>query len=182
MSEGRRLPPEQMAQAFHEAYEELAPQFGYKTREASAVPWADVPESNKRLMIATCERVARALLAQPEPAAREAVLVGALKRVRHSLSPNELAVEVIKSEDPQHSHFTAGALMTRNLTYEVIIAIDDALADTSPAAAALLAQGERLREIQEWQEEWDGVGAVDWPALSAILARAALPPGEETGG
>ena len=50
------------------------------------------------------------------------------------------------------------------------------LANTSPSA--LLAQGERLREIQEWQEEWDGVGAVDWPALSAILARAALAPGE----
>ncbi len=56
------LEPERLAQAFHEAYEELAPQFGYKTREASAVPWADVPENNKRLMIATCERVARAAI------------------------------------------------------------------------------------------------------------------------
>ncbi|KKK57897.1 hypothetical protein LCGC14_3049870 [marine sediment metagenome] len=29
-----------------------------------------------------------------------------------------------------------------------------------------------------WQEEWDGVGNVDWAALSAIFARAALAPGE----
>lgn len=41
------------AQRFHEAYERLAPEFGYRTREASAVPWADVPEQNKRLMEAT---------------------------------------------------------------------------------------------------------------------------------
>jgi hypothetical protein len=43
---------ERIARAFHEAYERLAPDFGYTTREASAKPWADVPEQNKRLMIA----------------------------------------------------------------------------------------------------------------------------------
>jgi hypothetical protein len=42
---------EKIAQAFHEQYERLAPAFGYKTREASAVPWADVPDDNKHLMI-----------------------------------------------------------------------------------------------------------------------------------
>lgn len=46
---------EQVAQAFHEAYERLAPDFGYKTREASAKPWADVPEQNKSLMIAVVQ-------------------------------------------------------------------------------------------------------------------------------
>ena len=72
-SERRReaLEPEHLAQAFHEAYEELAPQFGYKTREASAVPWADVPENNKALMIATCERVARAAIDISPEEARE---------------------------------------------------------------------------------------------------------------
>jgi hypothetical protein len=49
---------EQIAQAFHEAYERLAPDFGYKTREASAKPWAEVPEQNKALMAA----VVRSLL------------------------------------------------------------------------------------------------------------------------
>lgn len=44
---------ETMTRAFHEAYERLAPDFGYKTREASAVPWDDVPEQNKALMRAT---------------------------------------------------------------------------------------------------------------------------------
>ncbi len=44
---------EAVAQAFHETYERLAPDFGYKTREQSAVPWSEVPDDNKRLMIAT---------------------------------------------------------------------------------------------------------------------------------
>ena len=48
---------EQLAQLFHETYEELAPDFGYKTREASRRPWKDVPEKNKKLMIAVAERI-----------------------------------------------------------------------------------------------------------------------------
>lgn len=39
-----------IARAFHEAYETLAPNFGYETRKASAVPWEDVPSNNKELM------------------------------------------------------------------------------------------------------------------------------------
>jgi hypothetical protein len=45
---------EQLARRFHVTYERLAPSYGYKTREASAVPWSDVPDANKRLMIAVC--------------------------------------------------------------------------------------------------------------------------------
>ena len=45
---------EELAKKFHETYERLAPDFGYKTRDASAVPWEDVPEANKNLMIAVC--------------------------------------------------------------------------------------------------------------------------------
>lgn len=51
---------ERIARAFHEAYERLAPAHGYSTREASAVPWDEVPEQNRELMVATVE----ALLAQ----------------------------------------------------------------------------------------------------------------------
>lgn len=41
---------DRIARAFHEHYEDLAPLFDYETREASAVPWEDVPEANKGLM------------------------------------------------------------------------------------------------------------------------------------
>ncbi len=44
--------PEDIARAFHEVYERLAPDFGYKTREESAKPWEEVPEQNKALMTA----------------------------------------------------------------------------------------------------------------------------------
>ena len=47
----RQSDAEYVAQAFHETYEELAPLHGYKTREASAVPWDEVPEQNKALMV-----------------------------------------------------------------------------------------------------------------------------------
>lgn len=49
--------PEALAQRFHETYERLAPGFGYETREASAVPWDDVPEANKALMVAVCAEI-----------------------------------------------------------------------------------------------------------------------------
>lgn len=58
---------EAVAQRFHEAYERLAPSFGYKTREASAVPWADVPEQNKKLMIAVAAEVLAGIREGPTP-------------------------------------------------------------------------------------------------------------------
>ena len=48
---------EKLAQQFHETYERLAPAFGYKTREASAKPWSEVPDQNKKLMVAVCAEI-----------------------------------------------------------------------------------------------------------------------------
>lgn len=48
---------ELIAKAFHEAYEELAPDHGYETREASRKPWTDVPEQNRGLMVAVVARL-----------------------------------------------------------------------------------------------------------------------------
>ena len=61
------LRDEDVARLFHDAYERLAPSFGYETRKASAVPWSDVPEPNRLLMVAVASEV-RAALAQPAPA------------------------------------------------------------------------------------------------------------------
>lgn len=49
--------PESVAKLFHETYERLAPFFDYETRERTRVPWEQVPEQNKRLMIATAADV-----------------------------------------------------------------------------------------------------------------------------
>jgi len=48
---------EELAECFHEAYEKLAPKFNYKTREASAVYWREIPENNRKLMEATCREI-----------------------------------------------------------------------------------------------------------------------------
>jgi hypothetical protein len=56
---------EMLARRFHEAYERLAPQFNYVTRQATAVPWEEVPEENKRLMIAVCEEILATLRSGP---------------------------------------------------------------------------------------------------------------------
>lgn len=48
---------EQLAMLFHSTYERLAPDYGYKTRDASAKPWLDVPDDNRRLMIAVASEV-----------------------------------------------------------------------------------------------------------------------------
>jgi hypothetical protein len=53
------LKAESLAQKFHETYERLAPQFSYQTRKASAVPWENVPENNKKLMIAVAKEILR---------------------------------------------------------------------------------------------------------------------------
>lgn len=48
---------EALARKFHDNYESFAYEFGYETRAESAVPWDDVPEANRRLMIATAGAV-----------------------------------------------------------------------------------------------------------------------------
>lgn len=57
--------PDSIAQAFHEAYERLAPDHGYETRKASAVPWNQVPEQNKSLMIAVVGALIETGVIQP---------------------------------------------------------------------------------------------------------------------
>ena len=59
---------EQLAQLFHDHYERLAPEFGYSTRKTSAVPWSEVPEPNKSLMIAVAKNVLRELGIEEDPA------------------------------------------------------------------------------------------------------------------
>ena len=58
---------ESVAKLFHEAYERLAPAFGYETRRATRVPWEEVPERNRRLMIASTAEVLAYLFPPPDP-------------------------------------------------------------------------------------------------------------------
>lgn len=68
--------PDSLAQLFHETYERLAPEYSYKTREASAVPWVDVPDNNKRLMVAVAGEVLAALDEPAEPTFDQVIHAG----------------------------------------------------------------------------------------------------------
>lgn len=108
-----------------------------------------------------------AFLSDPIPAAREAALAEALKECQ------QLAIDRIRTVDEavKKDVYAADALMgIATLSHR-------ALSDTSPAAAALLAQGERLRVIQSAYENFE---CRRWDAMTAIQAvGAALAPGEE---
>lgn len=41
---------DRLARRFHEVYEEAAPGFGWETQPRSRVPWAELPDENRRLM------------------------------------------------------------------------------------------------------------------------------------
>ena len=58
---------ERLAQLWHDEYERRAPEFGYTTRKSSAVPWSEVPEPNKSLMIAVAKAVIRQWLGEEAP-------------------------------------------------------------------------------------------------------------------
>jgi hypothetical protein len=59
---------EEIAREFHDAYERLAPDFNYETREESAKPWEEVPESNQGLMVAVVkELMDREIIMTPPP-------------------------------------------------------------------------------------------------------------------
>ena len=47
---------EELAEWFHDNYEEVSLEQGWKTQTDCQVPFADLPESNKRTMIEVCQR------------------------------------------------------------------------------------------------------------------------------
>lgn len=49
--------PVALARRFHELYEEITPSCGYETRSESAVPWDEVPQANRFLMIAVAAAI-----------------------------------------------------------------------------------------------------------------------------
>ncbi len=53
---------ERIARWFHAAYETHAPSHGYETRTETAVPWDDLPDNNRSLMLATVREVVDLIL------------------------------------------------------------------------------------------------------------------------
>lgn len=62
---------EELAKTFHKHYELLAPGKGYETRKATAVPWWELPQANRELMIGTAQKVIGELIEPIEKERRE---------------------------------------------------------------------------------------------------------------
>ena len=54
----------ELAEQFHDAYERLAPEYGYETRPETAVAWDYLPDNNRSLMLAVVTEVVGPLLSQ----------------------------------------------------------------------------------------------------------------------
>lgn len=100
------MKPEELARLFHEVYERLAPEYSYETRERTAKPWEEIPDddSNKRLMIATCEVILKALTANPPPGLAKTLSDGGRTQVAFALillkdfkSEGKMDVDTIKN-------------------------------------------------------------------------------------
>jgi hypothetical protein len=73
--------------------ERLAPEYGYRTREASAKPWSEVPEQNRALMTATCVDVLAAI--------RPHVAAEALREAASWAEPSPPEVSWFGDDGPQ---------------------------------------------------------------------------------
>lgn len=96
---------QELAERFHEAYERLAPDFGYTTRPETRT--LDLQSANGRLMTAMCQDILAAQAAIPPategaPTEREQTLAGLLKRCARCLPPEhatrKLATEYLKAQ------------------------------------------------------------------------------------
>jgi hypothetical protein len=120
-----------LARAFHEAYERLAPSFGYETRRESAAPWESVPDQNRALMTAVCAEVMAPLLASREAAARAGAVEDAARECeRDAMGWTEeyRATEIEAAKDAIPGHPGLGAELARCECRSVRSALLDAAA------------------------------------------------------
>jgi hypothetical protein len=144
---GARWTPEKLAERFHELYEHLAPKFGYETRKASAKPWAEVPENNRKLMTTVCEHILKELDAALASGSSEAVALPLLERQVYEIWM------VTAAEEPPHQSDEFWGKFTERL---------NRVAQPKPEAVA---QAEFLRGLevasQHMAGDYNG-GDYDW--------------------
>jgi len=129
---------ERLAALFHATYEALAPSRSYATRPASAVPWTEVPEPNRSLMIAVAGRV---LVEWPTIAASPDVDAGGTGLDVYE-SAARVAVEVFYPKATKHQ---AEYIRQRAASPAFRAAIDAARA---PLLAQLGEAGESMYDYQ----------------------------------
>ena len=56
----------ELAETFHRVYEKLAPKYGYKTRKKTRKHWDDLPDNNKKLMVAVAQVILNKYFKKPK--------------------------------------------------------------------------------------------------------------------
>ena len=88
-----------VAKLFHEIYERLAPAFGWRTKKGCNVAFELLPQRNRALMIATCQKVLKAIQVSGAAAKRPVqhgqpeIIIGCYRFVKHSSIPDILWME-----------------------------------------------------------------------------------------
>jgi len=91
---------EQLARAFHDAYEHLAPQFGYETRQDTK--HFDPASANGKLMMAVCDKVFQPCIDAAVAAEREACAEVAYKeRANAQKEITELMNDGLRSQSAE---------------------------------------------------------------------------------
>jgi hypothetical protein len=186
---------ETLAKRFHELYEYLAPSFGYKTREASAKPWSEVPENNRKLMTTVCEHILKeidAMAAQradaPVPASvtdaglnpqavRRAGELGVSEGITTSIPETGVPDAPVQAGTRDANQITFELFRRKavpvNVAHEIVLKIVEyTLRSAGPAAS----DGAGLRTLmQKWRtyganaDKEPGIDGIDYRACAADL-------------
>lgn len=108
---------EEIARKFHKYYERLAPRFGWATQSESAVPWDDLPDRNRLLMLAVVARIL------PPLTDDIATLLADNDRLR---TENEQLTELVDAMAQQVGYVTARNALPAHLHAVYYAAIDEA--------------------------------------------------------
>ena len=124
------LRAKEIARAFHEAYERLAPEFGYETRVESAVPWEQVPLKNRSLMEAVVTEVVGPIvdaLAEAEQRGEwmDKELALAEDRAKAYLARAEAAEQALASSEQERAALAAVVERQREALAEAIRFLED---------------------------------------------------------
>ena len=150
---------ERWARDFHDTYERTAPQFGYETRPESAKPWAEVPEKNRKLMIAVCAEVLCRFMKWRDE----------IRETINTTPPTETewmrkAAYRIRSYFGPKAEFHIGAI--------VKIMAEESGAAHTPGETPKIASG---RESAESEQNKAGVVTVSSPPLNQTVTDLAVP-------
>lgn len=162
------------ARCFHRAYEDLAPEHGYKTRDDSAVPFDKVPEPNRSLMVRTAGGVLRSLMDkgwQPPAPERFVCSDGVTREPTGAVRPPQVGEWYLAGNG--HPLQAASFHRNRSEPCRILRPVQDAAPDWESRARSAEAEVARLRDGIEREVAWA-------PLVSASSLRALLdPPGAD---